>query len=337
MIGIFIKYNDKVLFTSLPKDNEKLKEKLANIGLDISPQALSLTNKNDCGYEVDIYGQESTEIEIVTKICSTDTLGQLNELMQYLDRNYVEDLYDIVVDGSSESIAELYKELTSPPETETIDNFVIKTCLYHKATFYEPSECVVEKVIPLSTEEFRELLDAPLNSYDFITDNMMCMYTDENSNAHCLLAYDKENGDGLLINAEGYDYARYSAYIPHANEIIEQYDLEQSGLKTVKAPITESEKRLLDTVSGIADRIATSAHLGNKDFFLEDIMKDLDCDFDDVKHMILHAVAQKINSRADISAVEVSELDIPFQPEITVTATEEAENMTAEEISGLSY
>lgn len=67
MIGIFIKYNDKVLFTSLPKENEKLEEKLAKAGLDISPQALSLTNKNDYGYEVDIYGQDSAEIEIVKK------------------------------------------------------------------------------------------------------------------------------------------------------------------------------------------------------------------------------------------------------------------------------
>ena len=68
-------------------------------------------------------------------------------------------------------------------------------------------------------------------------------------------------------------------------------------LQTVKAPITESEKRLLDTISSVADRIATFAHLGHKDFTIEDILKDLDCDFDDIKELIRNAVAEKLNRR----------------------------------------
>ena len=107
-------------------------------------------------------------------------------------------------------------------------------------------------------------------------------------------------------------------------------------LQTVKAPITESEKRILDTISSLADRIATFAHLGYKDFTIDDVLKEIDCDFEDIKGMIRDSAAELLRAKPDISSVEVSSLDTPFQPELTVT-TEETQNMTAdEEIGGLS-
>ena len=41
-------------------------------------------------------------------------------------------------------------------------------------------------------------------------------------------------------------------------------------IETVKAPITSSEKKLLDVISKAADRIATFAHLGQREFAIED-------------------------------------------------------------------
>lgn len=107
-------------------------------------------------------------------------------------------------------------------------------------------------------------------------------------------------------------------------------------LQTVKAPITESEKRLLDTISRLADRIDIFAHLGYKDFTIDDVLKEIDCDFEDIKGMIRDSAAELLRAKPDISSVEVSSLDTPFQPELTVT-TEETQDMTAdEELSGLS-
>ena len=118
--------------------------------------------------------------------------------------------------------------------------------------------------------------------------------------------------------------------------MLEQHELELSGLKAVKAPITESEKRLLYVISAAADRIATFAHLGNREFTVEDVLKELLYDFDDIKELIRDSVVEILRTKPDISSVEVSDLDIPLQPEISVT-TEETQDMTAdEEISGLS-
>ena len=108
-------------------------------------------------------------------------------------------------------------------------------------------------------------------------------------------------------------------------------------IETVKAPITESEKKLLDIISKSADRIATFAHLGQREFTIEDVLSELDCDFHDIKRLIRDSAAEILKEKSDISAVEVSDLDLPFQPDITVTIKEE-QDMTADEgISGPSF
>ena len=56
------------------------------------------------------------------------------------------------------------------------------------------------------------------------------MFTEDNEVRHCILIYDREQGDGLLIDAEGASYARYAQYIPGAKTLVEQYEqqMEQS-------------------------------------------------------------------------------------------------------------
>ena len=336
MIGILIKNNEKTLFTGLPKETEKLEKQLAGIGLNVPLQEVNLSNHNDIGYELEIYAQSQIDMEVASRIILHDNIGQLNDLMLYISQGDTDKMYDRICESHAESISDLYNELTTPPEIETTDKLVIRTTMNYKTNFYEPADCIVEKAIAVPHEEYSALINITDNCYDFIADNQECMYYDKDNNSHCLLIYDEESGDGLLINADGCNFAKHSAFIPHAKEMIEQHELELSGLKTVKAPITESEKRLLDTISSAADRIATFAHLGHKDFTIEDTLKDLDCSLDDVHDMLLNAIAQKVSKLDGISSVEVSNLNIPLQPEITVT-TEETEEQTAdEELSGLS-
>ena len=108
-------------------------------------------------------------------------------------------------------------------------------------------------------------------------------------------------------------------------------------IETVKAPIPTSEKKLLDVISKAADRIATFAHLGQREFTIEDVLSELDCDLHDIKRLIRDSAAEILKEKSDISTVVVSDLDLPFQPDITVTIKEE-QDMTADEgISGLSF
>ena len=83
----------------------------------------------------------------------------------------------------------------------------------------------------------------------------------------------------------------------------------------------------------MADRIVNAVRHGYRDFTIDDVLKDLDCDFNEVKDMMSHAVAQKLSTMDGIVPVEVSNLDIPFQPDISVNMENSEEISEEPEIS----
>ncbi len=74
-------------------------------------------------------------------------------------------------------------------------------------------EFVVEKVIELENREFESYLDDILQDKDFIEENIDLMYVDDKDIWHAILITSKEANFGILIQSEGYSYARYSAYV----------------------------------------------------------------------------------------------------------------------------
>lgn len=92
----------------------------------------------------------------------------------------------------------------------------MKTNFIRKPTpdeVYPQDKFVIEKVIELTEAEFARFISSPLSNYDFIADNIDLMYFDGNETYHCILV--KANGYdyGILIESEGFSYARYTAYI----------------------------------------------------------------------------------------------------------------------------
>lgn len=88
-----------------------------------------------------------------------------------------------------------------------------------KEVCYVPSECEIEKVIHLSDSAFARFQQVLLDDYDFIHDNAELMRI-EDGVTHCLLVVGKTSGDGILVNSEGSDYARYSAFLPNARSFL---------------------------------------------------------------------------------------------------------------------
>lgn len=82
-----------------------------------------------------------------------------------------------------------------------------------------PPQCQVEKVVELSAEEFDDLLVCPLKDRAFIKENNALMYNDGYM-THCLLVLRRDGNDGVLVEAEGYDYARYLAFLFGARDIV---------------------------------------------------------------------------------------------------------------------
>ena len=83
------------------------------------------------------------------------------------------------------------------------DKLILSTTLIRKESEFRTKSCVVEKAIAVSSGEFEYLKRHPLRENRLIAENADLMYCDSDNNYHCLLIYDEEQGDGLLIESEG--------------------------------------------------------------------------------------------------------------------------------------
>ena len=174
--------------------------------------------------------------------------------------------------------------------------------LNHNAYSYEPLQIEVEKVIPLYGKRFEQMREHPLEDAPEIIDNRDLMYMEGNT-AHCILFLDANGIDGILVEAEGVDYARKSQFIPNARAIIEQNDL------------TDSERKLHAELKAMADRIAELAHTGQHKFNFDDMFGD-----GNMKAMMIQAVAEMLDRRDDLAEARDHYLGIAGQADFTVTA-----------------
>ena len=174
--------------------------------------------------------------------------------------------------------------------------------LNHKAHNYKPMQIEVEKVIPLYGKRFEQMRDHPLDDCPEIIENRELMYIEGNT-AHCILFLDANGSDGILVEAEGADYARKSQFIPNARAIVEAND------------ITAGERQLHAELKAMADRIAELAHTGQKHFIFEDMLGD-----EDLRVLMIRTVAEMLDRREDLAEVRDHYLGITGQADFTVTA-----------------
>ena len=96
---------------------------------------------------------------------------------------------------------------------------IIRAELKCKQTGCEADHCAVDKVIELPSQRFQQFSRALLADYDFIAENKNAIRHDDDSR-HCLLILDAEGKDGFLVDPQGYNYARYSAFVPNARSLL---------------------------------------------------------------------------------------------------------------------
>lgn len=102
----------------------------------------------------------------------------------------------------------------------------IKALFRRKEPELEVKDCVFNHVIVLSDSEYEHFRKHLLNDYDFIRDHREEMGVREGM-IHCILVLHEESGDGILVNSEGADYARYVAHFPGAGAYLEQQRREE--------------------------------------------------------------------------------------------------------------
>ena len=91
----------------------------------------------------------------------------------------------------------------------------INAVLRCKEPEIKPRAYEVSDVITLSDAEYRSVLKEPLKDREYLKGR-----TGQES---CVLLLSKTGDDGILVDTQGYDYPRYSAFIPNAKDIINAF------------------------------------------------------------------------------------------------------------------
>ena len=97
-----------------------------------------------------------------------------------------------------------------------------------KEADFEPEPCTVEMMVELSASQFQYFKTHLLDDYDFLKENRDKMGYTQDGVRHCILVLSESGNDGILVDAQGSNYARYAAYLPDAKVLYNMdryYDL----------------------------------------------------------------------------------------------------------------
>jgi len=84
------------------------------------------------------------------------------------------------------------------------------------------TEFVIEEVVYLESEEYENFTENLIDDQEFITKRRDKMYVDAESVWHSILVKVRGADEGILVESEGYDYARYAASYPPTETIEER-------------------------------------------------------------------------------------------------------------------
>jgi len=91
---------------------------------------------------------------------------------------------------------------------------------YRKEPALTPKPIKIDAVVSLQEEQYHKFTQNLLTDYDFIHDNIDNMYVDRQDATHCLLVLGDGESDGILVDSQGSDYARYVSFLPNARDFI---------------------------------------------------------------------------------------------------------------------
>ncbi len=83
----------------------------------------------------------------------------------------------------------------------------------------ETEDCIVSKVVEIPQERFDYFQSHLLEDTDFIIQNRGEMGYEADGTRHCILVLPEGGNDGILVDAQGSNYARYSSFLPNARQL----------------------------------------------------------------------------------------------------------------------
>jgi len=128
------------------------------------------------------------------------------------------------------------------------ENMKLNANLGYKLKYMNAYSCEIGKVIELSAEKFDAFKENLLAEHDFIAENneLLRSKTKDNQTV-CLLVLGEGLDDGILVDPEGCNYARCTAFISNARQLVfleQRYrcieDLESFAIKAVEEIVSDA-------------------------------------------------------------------------------------------------
>lgn len=155
--------------------------------------------------------------------------------------------------------------------------------------FWECDQCQIDKTITLPHSKFEHFRRNTLENQNFISDALPILPMADDNTRHCIMVLDEEADDGILVDPQGYNYARYSAYVPNAKKLAQ---LQYPSLEE----FNDRMRRAVDKYVGLA---LENQKDGKYTFDINDVNREYDCDIFDSDLFV-----DMIGERSEFSDVE---------------------------------
>lgn len=184
-----------------------------------------------------------------------------------------------------------------------MNNYKLYANLIRKpdASNFNAPPCEVEKWVPISNWKFHEIMENPMRELDVCKAYRDIMFCDNETN-HCIMLLDDCGSDGILVESEGYDYPRYSCFVPNARTLYED------------SLTTNAERELRGLIRAAADKALEDVFADNEaDIHSADLI-----DEDEVTRLVKTAIVERLNQNPGISEARCLVPWIPEQPDIDI-------------------
>lgn len=126
--------------------------------------------------------------------------------------------------------------------------FDIDAVMRRKDSEIESDPCMVAKVIEIPTNDFFYFKNHLLEDYSFLMDNIDLMGFDDDNIRRCVLVLGEGYDEGILVDTQGCNYARYTAHVPNGRQLAEinQYQSLNDFAKRMRDVTEEVVRKVLD-------------------------------------------------------------------------------------------
>ena len=168
---------------------------------------------------------------------------------------------------------------------------IINIPLERKATEIDYERCQVDVVVKLTHGNFEYLKNCTLDDYDFVKESLDKLHFTHDNIRHCIMVLDEAGNDGILIDPQGHNYPRYTAYVPNAKQLLmlDQYP-----------SLQVFHQNMIDTVEEVTQLALNSHHNGT---FTSDL-EEIEADFQPYV-LDKYLLADMLGQRPEIKSVEL--------------------------------